>query len=296
MGFTVRNVALNYYAPMGCALDGYCVNPWTMMFSGWDTCMGYTAGCPPGDSRLSFEKWQKPMVMYNQENDDYLTMSVFQDTDWTMAWDLFGGLEGDLFIYDGAGRLYSYMCNQDNIEINPEAWGDCPDGLIGGGLRNQTSYDAALAMAVEAGQVEDLEGRCEEYSYTADWYSALADWNKRAESLYYVDDWYYYSDFGWNADKTKGNVISIERRHTKHKFQHKIPTYVWATFLALLATAGTGFVMYRRWKAVKALDAERGTVRFTQLATEDDDLVLEGTLVEGGLALDMRKDDTYGSI
>ena len=39
-------------------------------------------------------------------------------------------------------------------------------------------------------------------------------------------------------------------------------------------------MLYRRWKALKAMDGERGTVRFTQLATEDDDLVLEGTMVD----------------
>ena len=56
------------------------------------------------------------------------------------------------------------------------------------------------------------------------------------------------------------------------------------------------------------MDAERGTVRFTQLATEDDDLVLEGTLVDythvdGSSMLSKNKissgsdkDGAYGSI
>ena len=66
------------------------------------------------------------------------------------------------------------------------------------------------------------------------------------------------------------------------------------------------FVLYRRWKALKAMDGERGTVRFTQLATEDDDLVLEGTLVDytgieeviggNGNNSGKDKDGAYGSI
>ena len=65
-------------------------------------------------------------------------------------------------------------------------------------------------------------------------------------------------------------------------------------------------MLYRRWKALKAMDGERGTVRSTQLATEDDDLVLEGTLVDytgieeviGGNANNSGKDKdgAYGSI
>jgi hypothetical protein len=97
-------------------------------------------------------------------------------------------------------------------------------------------------------------------------------------------------------------------RHTAHKFQRKIPTYIWASFFAAVATGGTLFVLFRRWKALKAMDGERGTVRFTQLATEDDDLVLEGTLVDytgidvaiGGNGNNKNsenvKDGAYGSI
>ena len=55
------------------------------------------------------------------------------------------------------------------------------------------------------------------------------------------------------------------------------------------------------------MDGERGTVRFTQLATEDDDLVLEGTLVDytgideaiggnGNNNSGRDKDGAYGSI
>ena len=154
MGYRVKNVGLNYYAPMSCANLGYCVNPWTALFSGYDMCSGYVAGCPPGDKRLSFDHWQKPMIvgtafgeadlpLFQDRDINYLTLPLFQDTDWTMAWDLFGGLQGDVFIYDYEGRLFSYMCNLDNALDNPEAWA-CPDALIGGGLRNQTSYDLAL--------------------------------------------------------------------------------------------------------------------------------------------------------
>jgi hypothetical protein len=193
------------------------------------------------------------------------------------------------------------MCNLDNGLTNPEAWADCPDGLVGGGLRDDTSFEAALDKAIEAASVGDANERCREYSMASDFNDELANWANRVTN-YYVDDFYYYADFGWNADRTKGNVISIERRHSRIRFVHKVPTYVWASFFALLACGGTGLVLYRRWKALRALDAERGTVRFTQLATEDsDDVVLEATLVDGteptgAAGARATNDESYGAI
>ena len=303
MGYSVKNVMLNYYAPYSCAMMGYCVNPWTSAWwMGYDYCIGYVAGCPPNDPRLSFDQWQKPLIVGKATSPDgYLRMPLFQDTDWNMAWDLFGGLEGDLFIYDNGGRLHTYMCNLDNGLTNPEAWADCPDGLVGGGLRDDTSFEAALDKAIEAASVGDANERCREYSMANDFNDELANWANRVTN-YYVDDFYYYADFGWNADRTKGNVISIERRHSRIRFVHKVPTYVWASFFALLACGGTGLVLYRRWKALRALDAERGTVRFTQLATEDsDDVVLEATLVDGteptgAAGARATNDESYGAI
>ena len=63
-----------------------------------------------------------------------------------------------------------------------------------------------------AAAVVDPNERCADYSYTNEWYDSLNDWQKRANTIYYVDDWYMYSDFGWNADHSYGSVISIERR------------------------------------------------------------------------------------
>ena len=60
MGYTVKNVILNYYAPLSCALDGECFIPWGYWSS--NKCHGYIAGCPPGDSHLTFDKWQKAWI------------------------------------------------------------------------------------------------------------------------------------------------------------------------------------------------------------------------------------------
>ena len=54
-GYSVKNVALNYYAPLSCVLDGECVNFWwnsPSFFPSYDNCMGYIAGCEPADYRL----------------------------------------------------------------------------------------------------------------------------------------------------------------------------------------------------------------------------------------------------
>jgi hypothetical protein len=244
MGYTVKNVILNYYAPLSCALDGECVNPWG--FWSYDTCRGYVAGCPPGDSRLSFEKWQQPLT-------DAVTLPVFQDVPTQMVWDWFGGLSSD-----------------------PSAW-DCPNPLIGGGLRNQTSYELARAAAVAAAH-SDIDDRCRAYDIKNDYYNAVAEYSARQHMIYYVDDWYYYNDFGWNDDNPSGNghFISVARRHTSHTIQHKLPPkYIYASLFALVFVAITATLLYRRWKRNQSMSFLDGTVRFTQLSTEDDDAVLQ---------------------
>ena len=32
MGYTVKNVAINYYAPLGCVMEGECVSFWCKLF------------------------------------------------------------------------------------------------------------------------------------------------------------------------------------------------------------------------------------------------------------------------
>lgn len=54
-GYKVKNVAINYLAPLSCVLEGECVNFWwnsPSLFPSYDNCLGYVAGCAPGDSRL----------------------------------------------------------------------------------------------------------------------------------------------------------------------------------------------------------------------------------------------------
>lgn len=54
-GITVKNVALNFYAPLACVLEGECINYWwssPSFYPSYDNCAGYVAGCGPEDSRL----------------------------------------------------------------------------------------------------------------------------------------------------------------------------------------------------------------------------------------------------
>ena len=54
-GYSVKNVAINYFAPLSCVLEGECVNFWwnsPFLFPSYDNCLGYVAGCAPGDDRL----------------------------------------------------------------------------------------------------------------------------------------------------------------------------------------------------------------------------------------------------
>lgn len=54
-GYTVKNVALNYFAPLSCVLEGECVNFWwnsPYIFPSYDNCLGYVGGCDPLDERL----------------------------------------------------------------------------------------------------------------------------------------------------------------------------------------------------------------------------------------------------
>ena len=287
MGYTVKNVILNYYAPLSCALDGECVIPWGYWSS--NKCRGYIAGCPPGDSRLTFDKWQKALT-------DAVTLPVFQDVPTQLVWDWFGGLTSDVFIYDSQGRLYEYLCNGDNSKLNPAAW-DCPNPLIGGGLRNQTSYELALSAAVDAAN-SDVENRCKAYDMKNDYYNAIAEYDTHEHMMYYVDDWYYYNDFGWsgtsnsyddnsNDPSSDGHFISVSRRHTSHSVHHKLPSkYVYASLFAVVFVAVTVTMLYRRWKRNQSLTFLDGSVRFTQLATEDDDdVVLHNAGVGVGVGL-----------
>ena len=54
-GYKVKSFGVNYLAPLSCVLEGECVNFWwssPSLFPSYDNCLGYVAGCAPGDSRL----------------------------------------------------------------------------------------------------------------------------------------------------------------------------------------------------------------------------------------------------
>jgi hypothetical protein len=87
MGYTVKNVLLNYYAPLGCVMEGECVSFWwnnPFLFPGSDNCAGYVSGCAPNDERLTYAKWQGlladavdlPIFIYNIPARSVVDMSV----------------------------------------------------------------------------------------------------------------------------------------------------------------------------------------------------------------------------
>lgn len=116
-GIKVSNVALNYYAPESCALETGCDMYWSYYSYFWwyvgyyesNPCYNYIAGCAPTDSRLVEANWQALLAAKT-------TLPIFQDTDWEDAWENFGGGQGDLFVYDSIGRLYSYICTQSHCD------------------------------------------------------------------------------------------------------------------------------------------------------------------------------------
>lgn len=171
--------------------------------------------------------------------------------------------------------------------------------MIGGGLKNETSYDTAKKAALVAGRVKsgsrckDIETKGDDdYYYSTD------------QEIYYVDDYYYYNGFGTNDESSFGNAISVSRRHTNHKIVHKIPTYVYAAVVALLASFATCLVLFCRWKRNQSRNMlNGGIVRFTQLPTDDDEFVFDGTAVGHddpnpfrSDSLGARSNDRYGSL
>jgi hypothetical protein len=259
-GYTVKNVIINYYAPLNCLLEGDCVNFWWTFFPfpGVDNCVGYTAGCPPGDSRLQFPVWQG---LVTQQVD----IPLFQDVAPGFVWDAFGGLNGDVFIYDREGRLFSYLCNIENLGAA------CTTPLVGGGLKDKNSYNTALSAAYNAAESDSMT-RCGEDVLLSSAEDEVKAFSDAGTKIYYVDDYYYYNDFNNADDKKSGSphVIPVGRRHTHHRVVHKVPTYVYASLVATIATVVTFSVLYYRWK--KGKERERlGDYRFTQLPTEEKD-------------------------
>ena len=165
----VHNVMLNFYMPYSCitteCTPSYINYPF---FLPWytDQCYGYVGGCSPTDPALSLEKWQTPLS-------NVTTMPFFQDTEWDNVWDDFGGGKGDIFIYDGVGRLYTYICNSANgCSTN------FPASL--GPLTNETAYNYVIDQALEAAKSNGTE-RCKTFKD-----------DDNPTPIVYDDVWYYY--------------------------------------------------------------------------------------------------------
>eukprot|EP00596_Hydrurales_sp_CCMP1899_P001033 CAMPEP_0119044864 /NCGR_PEP_ID=MMETSP1177-20130426/35259_1 /TAXON_ID=2985 /ORGANISM="Ochromonas sp, Strain CCMP1899" /LENGTH=292 /DNA_ID=CAMNT_0007015689 /DNA_START=126 /DNA_END=1005 /DNA_ORIENTATION=- len=179
--YTVQNVIINFYAPLACVLEGECVNFWwnnpNLFHGSQHNCENYIAGCAPADKRVKPENWQQKLANHTK-------LPIFQDTNTGWIWDEFGGLEGDLFIYDKNGQLYSYLCNGENNGAK------CETPMGGGGLINADSYKLAMATAKNASD-KFQDSRCKDYEYNDDYrYGEKGE----AKEFYYVDDFYYYND------------------------------------------------------------------------------------------------------
>lgn len=202
--------------------------------------------------------------------------------------------QGDIYLYDADGRLVSYLCNIENEGAA------CDTPLTGGGLIDDDSYAVAKKAAIAAAELGT--GRCKDTAVVEDdvYYSG-------EQAIYYVDDYYYYNGFGTTDESSVGKAMTITRRHTTHKIVHKIPTYVYAAIVAVIASFATCLVLYCRWKRNKSRNMlNGGIVRFTQLPTEDDDFVFENTAI-GGMDPNpfsnggngngaLRGNDRYGSL
>ena len=167
---------------------------------------------------------------------------------------------------------------------------------MGGGLKDDTSYATAKKAALVAGKVKS--GTCKDLAKGDDDYYYSSE-----QEVYYVDDYYYYNGFG--EEKEEGAIaksISVSRRHTNHKIVHKIPTYVYACIVALIASLATCLVLFCRWKRNKSRNMlNGGIVRFTQLPTEDDEFVFDNTAIGSENpnpfgAPAVRTNDRYGSL
>lgn len=200
MDIVVHNAALNYYAPMACAMlecEMYWWNWNSPMYLPWwntNNCQGYVGGCAPSDERLKPENWQ--LLLANKT-----TMPIFQDTEWEDAWENLGGGHGDIFIYDSSGRLFAYFCNQDS----------CPEHTVGkgvnatvvpsnrGDLTNATDYETIKAQAIEASKQNGTE-RCRGYEDDdMDYYYYRDDDDS---TFYALDDYYYYDYYYYYKDGT----------------------------------------------------------------------------------------------
>jgi len=167
----VHNVMLNYYMPMSC-LEKECVPSWYNypFFMPWytDQCYGYVGGCSSTDAALTLDNWQ--LMLSN-----VTTIPLFQDTEWDNIWDDFGGGRGDVLIYDGIGRLYSYVSETPGSSGFPAS---------GAPLTNDTVYDFVKTQAIAAGRSNGTE-RCKTFKD-----------DDNPTPINYDDVWqyYYYSE------------------------------------------------------------------------------------------------------
>lgn len=124
-----------------------------------------------------------------------------------------------------------------------------------------------------------------------------------------MDDYYYYNGFGGTSGSDgEGSVyepISIASRHNAHHTVHRIPSFVYAAFIALIACIVTGTVLMCRYKKNRFRSLQNGSIhRFHQIPGDDDDSVFESTAIGGedenpfknGKGGGGARNDLYGSL
>ena len=167
-------------------------------------------------------------------------------------------------------------------------------------MKDDDSYELAKKLAIAAAKIGSKSERC---PVVDDKTENDGDDYGDEQEIYYVDDYYYYNGFGTNSESSFGKSISVSRRHTNHKLIHKIPTYVYAAIVAVLAFIITAIVLYCRWRRNKSRNMlNGGVVRFTQLPTDDDDIVFGNTAINADNpnpflgARAFNGNDRYGSL
>jgi len=127
----VHGIGLNAQLPMACSMSTIC---------------------SPDDPKLTFEKWQKPLISSAPD------LYVVQDTANTNLWDEIGCGHDDLLIYDQMGRVHSYLPSKGSFDMinNTDITGD---EFIEQDIRNPVGYANVLHRLKEAKEATEFS-RC----------------------------------------------------------------------------------------------------------------------------------------
>jgi len=148
----INVVGVNNKFPMECAMEPCAPSELN------HDCLDYWGSCPPDAPALAYNNWQGLMRVNKTAE-----MPLFQDTQDADVWNReYGGGHDDLFIYDGQGKLYAYVCSSktcsapflDNSLMTPGGYENIKS-LIGLAARSSSSLrcDSSWGGGVGGGEV-----------------------------------------------------------------------------------------------------------------------------------------------